>query len=423
MKEKISLLSTFINVLLAIGKAIAGLLSGSVALIAEAIHSGLDIFSSTIPYFGIKEKKKPADKEHPYGYYNAETVTSFIIAVLLFATGVWIIYEGVGSLLGNNKEVFTALGLIIMGISAIVNEIMARVKLHYGQKENSLPLISDAEHSKVDVWASLGVFVGLFATKYYPLADGIIAIGVGLFILYETYGLSKEIVESFLDVRDEEVEKEIKELFSKKNTKVSKIKSRKIGGYTSAEIKINLDNNIKLNQAEKIIKELEKEAKEKVERLKYITITFEASGESYIQKTTFQSFGGMTRNRFDGGGGVSQYKKLKEEAEKKGEEIVIIPLKNDSEIAEDFGADKYLKIVLNVKDNKLVNKSMIKNEFVEDGVKRGGRFIKKIGATKIIAKSVGEGARDNFKRLGIEIEITKENNIEKIVENITKGGE
>ncbi len=418
MKEKISLLSTLINVLLAIGKGVAGLLSGSVALIAEAVHSGLDIFSSAITYFGIRVAKKPEDKEHPYGYYNAETVTSFIIAILLFATGIWIVYEGIGSLSGEGEEVFTTLGLIVMGFSAIVNEVMARVKLHYGQKENSLPLISDAEHSRVDVWASIGVFAGLFATRYYPLADGIIAIGVGLFILYETYGLSKEIVESFLDVRDDEVEKEIKKIFSEKKIKISEIKSRKIGGFTSSEIKINLDKNIKLNQAEKIIKELERETKEGVERLKYITITFEASGESYVQKTTFKSFGGVTRNRFAGGGGVSQFKKLKEEAEEKGEEIVIIPLKNDVLIADDFGADKYLKIILDSKSKKVISKSMIKNDFVEDGVKRGGRFIKEMGATKIIAKSVGEGAKDNFERLGIEIQLTKENEINKIINNI-----
>jgi len=423
MKEKISLLSTFVNVLLAIGKAIAGLLSGSVALIAEAIHSGLDIFSSAITYFGIRVAKKPADKEHPYGYYNAETVTSFIIAVLLFATGLWIIYKGVGSLSDESEEVFTTLGLIVMGISAIVNEIMARVKLHYGQKENSLPLISDAEHSRVDVWASVGVFLGLFATRYYPLADGIIAIGVGLFILYETYGLSKEIVESFLDVRDEKTENEIGKLFKDKGITIADIKTRKIGGFTSAEIKINLDKNIKLNQAEKIIKNLETETKEKVERLKYITITFEASGESFVQKTTFKSFGGMTRNRFDGGGGTSQFKKLKEEAQEKGEEIIIIPLKNDNEIADDFGANNYFKIVLNSKNNEIVSKNIVKNEFIEDGVKRGGRFIKEVGATKIIAKSIGEGAKDNFKRLGIKIEITKEDKIKEIINQITKGGE
>ena len=106
MKEKISLISIGVNILLTIGKALAGLFSGSIALMAEAVHSGLDILSSAITYFGIKIAKKPADEKHPYGYYNFETVASFVIAILLFATSAWIIYEGVHRLMGESAEVF-----------------------------------------------------------------------------------------------------------------------------------------------------------------------------------------------------------------------------------------------------------------------------------------------------------------------------
>lgn len=90
--KTLSLFSFLINLLLVIGKLTTGIISHSVALIAEAIHSLLDVVSSLIAFLGIRASDRPADKEHPYGHEKYEGVASFIVVVLLFLTGVWILY-------------------------------------------------------------------------------------------------------------------------------------------------------------------------------------------------------------------------------------------------------------------------------------------------------------------------------------------
>jgi len=94
-KESISLTSTLVNLLLALLKLGAGLLIKSAALIADGIHSGLDIISSAVTFFGIKAAKKPADIKHPYGHYRWETITGLVVTGLLLVSVLWIIYEGV----------------------------------------------------------------------------------------------------------------------------------------------------------------------------------------------------------------------------------------------------------------------------------------------------------------------------------------
>ena len=93
MKEKIAGISVFANFILAVGKMLVGSLAGAVSVFAEGIHSGMDVLSSGISLIGIKIAKKPVDKKHPYGYYKFEVLSGLIITFILFATGIWIIYE------------------------------------------------------------------------------------------------------------------------------------------------------------------------------------------------------------------------------------------------------------------------------------------------------------------------------------------
>ena len=95
MKEKIAGLSIFVNLILAVGKIFIGILATSASVLAEGIHSGMDVISSGISLIGIKISKKPVDKKHPYGHYKFEVMSGLIITVLLFFAGVWTIYESI----------------------------------------------------------------------------------------------------------------------------------------------------------------------------------------------------------------------------------------------------------------------------------------------------------------------------------------
>ena len=146
MKEKISIIAIIVNVFLAFGKISIGILSKSAAILAEGIHSFMDVFSSAIAYAGIKISKKDANQKHPYGYYKYETLTGLIITLILFLTGIWIIYEAYEGFSNPQKVILSYLSIGVMVFSAVANEIMARLKIYYGKKENSIALISDGVH-------------------------------------------------------------------------------------------------------------------------------------------------------------------------------------------------------------------------------------------------------------------------------------
>jgi len=154
MKENIAKISILVNVILAGTKIVIGFISHSSSILADGIHSFMDIFSSAIGYLGIKASKKPADEKHPYGHFKFEVLSGVIITLILFITGAVIIYESYIKILSPVEIKFGYLGFAVMIFSAVVNEIMARIKTYFGEKENSITLISDGFHSRVDVYTS-----------------------------------------------------------------------------------------------------------------------------------------------------------------------------------------------------------------------------------------------------------------------------
>ena len=93
MKEKVAIISILTNVILAGSKIIVGVFSGSAAILAEGLHSFMDIFSSAVGYIGIRISAKPEDRKHPYGHYKFEVLAGFSITLILLGTGAGIIYE------------------------------------------------------------------------------------------------------------------------------------------------------------------------------------------------------------------------------------------------------------------------------------------------------------------------------------------
>ena len=204
-----------------------GLLSHSLALTAEGIHSALDIVSSLVTFLGIRAASRPADTEHPYGHERYESVASLAVVFLLVTSGVWILYEAVSSMVTTKSSaVFTIAGLVVMGASAILNEVMARVKLYAAARNSSLALTADAEHSRADVVASSAVFAGLFAVRFLPAADSILAILVAAYVFFEVYRLFRDTVDSLLDKADPDLQSKIRSLLDGSGYAVEEIATR-----------------------------------------------------------------------------------------------------------------------------------------------------------------------------------------------------
>ena len=303
MKEKIAIIAILANIILAVGKIIVGVIANSAAVLAEGIHSFMDVFSSAISYIGIKISKKPSDKKHPYGHYKFEVFSGLLITLILLGTGAWIVYEAYQKFLDPSSIKIPVLAFGVMIFSAIVNEIMARLKIHFGKKENSISLLSDGVHSRIDVYVSLAIFIGLFLTKYWIYADSLLALLIGLYIIKESFSLGREAIDSLLDVSGgEEVEEKIKLIVAEKKIGISSLKTQKKGSAVTANLEIKLSNNLSVEEATKISNNLRERLINEIESLQYVVIQIQSHEvETGFYKPVFgKGFGWQRRGKFKG---------------------------------------------------------------------------------------------------------------------------
>lgn len=301
MKEKVALLSIFANMLLAGGKIAVGFFSNSAAILAEGLHSFMDIFSSAVGYIGIRISKKPEDQKYPYGRYKFEVLAGVIITLILLTTGLGIMWEAYKNFLNPEKIEIGYLAFGVMLFSAAVNEIMARLKIHFGKKENSIALLSDGLHSRVDVFASLAVFASLFLTRYWVFTDSVLAFLIGLYIIKESFSLGKEAVDSLLDVSaGEEIEEKIKTTVKAQNIEIASLKTQKKGSAITASLEITLPKNLSVEEATKISNSLREKLVRRIENLQYVTIqiTSHELETGFYQPAFGKGFGWQRRGRF-----------------------------------------------------------------------------------------------------------------------------
>jgi len=379
--QSISIISTFVNMGLGISKLFFGTLIGSVALVADGIHSSLDVISSFVTFLGLKTAKKPFDETHPYGYLKAESLAGFFVMMLLSITGIWILYEAIQRFLGEGSVVFSSYAILVVIGSILITESLARLKFKYGRKFQSLALVADAEHSRADALSSIGVLAGLFLVKYFSLADAIIALGIGAYIIFEAFQIGKEISDSLLDVANKNVEEKIKKICGSHKIEVSDIKTRKIGGFNFAEIKIKLAPKLKVEDVEKITKTLEERLLKNIRELKYIVISIEAY--QVKQSVILPKIGKEICE-------VEGFEKI---GPKKIGQRFIVPIKNEK-ISDKFGTEEYLVVD---KDNSA----------------------KAIRTDKVLTRIIGENAKQNLENFGIEVEIIPpEKNLNEILGDI-----
>ncbi|MBW3834547.1 cation diffusion facilitator family transporter [Aeromonas hydrophila] len=205
-KTRAALVSVCSNITLIIMKIFAGILSGSVSIISEAIHSAMDLVAALIALVAVRKSDIPPDQRHPYGHDKIENVSGVIEALLILLAAGWIIFEAVGKLITPTPIEGVGLGVLVMLFSALVNSGVSAYLYRVAKEEESVALAADALHLKADVLTSLGVAVGLLgiwiaARLGYNLylLDPIVAICVALFILKEAIAMLKQAFQPLLD--------------------------------------------------------------------------------------------------------------------------------------------------------------------------------------------------------------------------------
>lgn len=190
------------NAALALVKGLAGFFGNSYALIADAIESTTDIFSSFLVLFGIKYSNKPADDNHPYGHGRAEPLITFIVVGFLITSATIIAYESILNI-GTPHDLPKAWTLIVLGLIIIWKEISFQLVMKKSIETNSSSLKADAWHHRSDAITSVAAFIGisiaLFLGKGYESADDWAALFASGFILYNSYLIFRPALGEIMD--------------------------------------------------------------------------------------------------------------------------------------------------------------------------------------------------------------------------------
>jgi cation diffusion facilitator family transporter len=211
LKQKTARLSVISNTGLVLMKFTVGFAIGSVSIISEAIHSSMDLIAAVIAFFSVRKSAEPPDAAHSFGHGKFEDISGLIEALLIFVAAILIIREAALKLLSTAAEELRPelliFGIVIMGISALVNWYVSHRLMKVAKQAESIALESDAWHLRTDVYTSLGVFAGLILIKLTgnPIFDPLFALGVAVVIMKAAYDLS---VRSFSDLIDHSIPQE-----------------------------------------------------------------------------------------------------------------------------------------------------------------------------------------------------------------------
>jgi cation diffusion facilitator family transporter len=269
-RVKFASLSIASNTVLIILKLIAGIMSGSVSIISEVIHSGMDLVASLVAFVSVRHSMKPADLEHPYGHGKIENFSGIVEGTLIFVAAGMIIYEAIHKFFKPVDIESAAIAIAVMVVAAIVNFIVSRQLYKVSQEEDSMALEADALHLKTDVYTSLGVGAGILLIKLTGIKqlDSVVAILVALLIIKEAWELTKDAFDYLLDSRlsedEEAVIKAVIESFSDKFIEYHKLKTRKSGHLKHVDFHITVDPELTVRETHDIIGQIKKEMNDKL---------------------------------------------------------------------------------------------------------------------------------------------------------------
>jgi len=271
VKVSIARLSLISNTCLIIMKLVVGIISGSVSIISEAVHSSMDLIAAVIAFFAVKVSDNPPDSRHPYGHGKIENISGVIEALLIFIAAVWIIIEAIKKLLGAAIELDSiGIGSLIMVISAAINIYVSGKLYKVARETKSVALEADALHLKTDVFTSLGVAAGLGLIMITGInwLDPVVAILVALFIFHEAFKLLKRAYTPLLDEawEDNDID-DLKKELNNLNVNFHELRTRVAGNYRFLDLHIFMPKDLSVENAHHYCDMIEEKLTTKFENL------------------------------------------------------------------------------------------------------------------------------------------------------------
>ena len=259
-QKKATVVSSSVAAVLTLIKLIIGFASGSVAVLASAIDSVLDMFVSIFNYFAISNSEKPADKTFNYGRGKTEALASVIEGTIITISGLFLLYQAAKKAMSNEVSQLLETSIIIMLITLVITISLVLYLNYVAKKTNSMVIKADALHYKTDVFSNGAVLISLILVSLtgYEIIDVIVGGGIALYIIYSAYSLIQEGILVLLDrAVDEELVSKIEEIVNTYHL----LKTREAANQTFVEVHLVFNCLITLMEAHKASDSIENKIK------------------------------------------------------------------------------------------------------------------------------------------------------------------
>lgn len=264
-KSQVASLSVISNTILLVSKLIIGISIGSVSVISEGIHSGIDLVAASIAFFSVRKSSQPPDAEHYYGHGKYENISGAVEAILILVAAGLIIREAVLKLINGVTIEDVNLGIIVMIVSVIANYYISKRLIKTAKRTESIALEADAWHLRTDIFTSLGILIGLIIIRFtgIKILDPIMAILVALYILRAAVQLTWKSARDLTDIKlpsnEEKLIRDIIQKYSGKYFEFHNMRTRKAGADRFIDFHLVVCKTENIEEAHNLADQMEQE--------------------------------------------------------------------------------------------------------------------------------------------------------------------
>src|SRR5271169_982818 len=272
-KQSVALNSVYAAVAITSLKIVVGVSTGSLGIMSEAAHSGLDLVAAAITYFSVRVSDKPADADHQYGHGKVENFSAFVETALLLATCLWIVYEATKRLFFHSVEIEPSVwAFVVMTASIVVDFWRSRRLKRIADKYDSQALLADALHFSTDIWSSAVVILGLvlvlagrtYSVPWLAKADPIAALVVACIVVYVSWRLARQTIDALLDGAPAGVRSKIIDAVSRVDgvMEIDRVRIRRGGSKYFADVSIAMSRNVTFQKSDQVANEVSSRIRE-----------------------------------------------------------------------------------------------------------------------------------------------------------------
>jgi cation diffusion facilitator family transporter len=275
--RRILIIIFILNILTALAKGIYGLYTDTLSMSADGLHSLFDSTANIIGLVGISLASRPPDRDHPYGHAKYESFAAIGIAILLFASCLQLMLAAVDRLQSRAVPDVTQISFAIMASTLIINIGVSSYEYILGRRLKSSILVADSMHTRSDIYASLGVILGLFAVRMgYPLADPLIALFICLLIVHTGLEILKESSTALLDraAVDEQVIVDLARSVEGV-CNCHAVRTRGMAEEIYVDLHIGVDASLSMDKAHEVGEDVERAIKSRIPEVRDVVVHLE----------------------------------------------------------------------------------------------------------------------------------------------------